>query len=102
MTFNGKIFANSSISIAAGTTLKITQSVKSAGNIYRDIKSESTYPNYNNPQIDDANGNLQTLNFDHTYQPGFGSTWSSPSAWANLEITTFGKNVYASEIGTNQ
>jgi Tfp pilus assembly protein PilX len=102
MTFNGKIFANSNIYIAAGTTLKITQSVKSAGNIYREIKSESSTPNYNDPQISDANGNLQTLNFDHTYKPGFGSTWSSPSAWAQQANTTFGKQVQDSAMGVNQ
>src|SRR5437660_475058 len=90
MTFNGKIFANSNIYIAAGTTLKITQSLKTAGNIYREIKSESSTPNYNDPQIADASGTLQTLNFDHTYKPGFGSTWSSPSAWAQQANTTFG------------
>src|SRR5947207_1934288 len=46
MTFNGKIFANSNIYIAAGTTLEISGTnpgdpgfVKTAGNIYRSIKS---------------------------------------------------------------
>jgi len=102
MTFNGKIFANSNIYIAAGTTLKITQSVKTAGNIYRDIKSESSYPNYNDPQISDASGTLQTLNFDHTYKPGFGSQWSSPSAWAQQANTTFGKQVQDSAMGVAQ
>jgi hypothetical protein len=102
MTFNGKIFANSNIYIAAGTTLQITQSMKAAGNIYRNIKSEPGYPNVNNPQIADAAGTLQTLNFDHTYQPGFTTTWSSASAWANQAMQTFGGQVQDSAMGVGQ
>jgi Tfp pilus assembly protein PilX len=109
MTFNGKIFANSNIYIAAGSTLQITGSggsgtpgfVKTAGNIYREIKSESTYPNYNDPQIADATGKLQTLNFDHTYKPGFGAKWSA-SEWASQALQTFGGQVQDSAMGVQQ
>jgi len=102
MTFNGKIFSNSNIYIAAGSTLQITDSMKAAGNIYRSIKSEPAYPNMSNPQIADAAGNFQTLNFDHTYQPGFGSTWSSAGAWASQAMQTFGGQVQDSAMGVQQ
>src|SRR5213594_471468 len=101
MTFNGKIFSNSNIYVAAGSTLQITDSMKAAGNIYRSIKSEPAYPNMSNPQIADAGGTLQTLNFDHTYQPGFGSTWSA-SAWASQAMQTFGGQVQDSAMGVQQ
>src|SRR5437667_2897673 len=101
MTFNGKIFANSNIYIAAGTTLQITDSVKTAGNIYRSIKSEPAYPNYNNPQIEDATNTLRTLDFDHTYKPGFGATWS-PGEWATQAMQTFGGTVQDSAMGVGQ
>src|SRR5207249_658048 len=101
MTFNGKIFANSNIYIAAGTTLQITDSVKTAGNIYRSIKSEPAYPNYNNPQIEDATNTLRTLDFDHTYKPGFGATWS-PGEWATQAMQTFRGTVQDSAMGVGQ
>jgi len=101
MSFNGKIFSNSNIYIAAGSTLQITDSVKAAGNIYRSIKSEPTFPNMSNPQIADAAGTLQTLNFDHAYQPGFGSTWSA-GAWASQAMQTFGGRVQDSAMGVQQ
>jgi len=102
MTFNGKIFANSNIYIAAGSTLQITDSMKAAGNIYRSIKSEPPIANMSNPQIADAAGTLQFLNFDHTYQPGFGSTWSSAGAWASQAMQTFGGQVQDSAMGVQQ
>ncbi|OLD59463.1 MAG: hypothetical protein AUF60_05415 [Gemmatimonadetes bacterium 13_1_20CM_69_28] len=101
MTFNGKIFANSNIYIAAGSTLQITDSVRTAGNIYRSIKSEPAYPNYNNPQIEDATNTLRTLDFDHTYRQGFGSTWSA-SEWASQAMLTFGGQVQDSAMGVGQ
>ena len=102
MTFNGRIFANSNIHIAAGSTLQITGSVKAAGNIYRNIKSDPSYPAGNNPQIADANGTLQTLNFDHAYQPGFTQAWASASAWADQATQSFGGQVQDSTMGVGQ
>jgi type IV pilus assembly PilX-like protein len=108
MSFNGKIFANSNIHIAAGTTLEISGTnpgdpgfVKTAGNIYRSIKSESDPSNYNHPQIRNAAGTLQTLDFDHTYKQGFGSTWS-PSEWATKAMQTFGGQVQDSAMGVQE
>jgi type IV pilus assembly PilX-like protein len=101
MTFNGKIFANSNIYIAAGTTLDVTQSVKAAGGIYRSIKSESDPSNYNDPRIADAGGTMRTLNFDRTYRPGFGSTWSA-SEWASQAMQTFGGQVQDGAMGVGQ
>src|SRR2546425_1716098 len=102
MPFNGKIFSNSHIYVAAGSTLQITDSMKAAGNIYRSIKSEPAFPNMSNPQIADAAGTLQTLNFDHAYQPGFGATWSSAGAWASQAMQTFGGQVQDSAMGVQQ
>jgi hypothetical protein len=101
MTFNGKIFANSNIYIAAGTTLDVTQSVKAAGGIYRSIKSEADPSNFNDPRIADAGGTLRTLDFDHTYQQGFGATWAA-SDWANKAMQTFGGQVQDSAMGVGQ
>src|SRR5207244_2683445 len=70
-------------------------------NIYRSIKSEPAYPNMSNPQIADAAGTLQTLNFDHAYQPQFGSTWSA-GAWASQAMQTFGGRVQDSAMGVQQ
>ena len=78
-----------------------TASVKTAGNIYRSIKSEPAYPNYNNPQIEDTGGTLRTLDFDHTYKQGFGATWSA-SEWANQAMQTFGGTVQDSAMGVGQ
>jgi hypothetical protein len=108
MAFNGKIFANSDIYIAAGTTLEISGTnpgdpgfVKTAGNIYRSIKSESDPSNYNHPQIRDAAGTLRTLDFDHKYKQGFGSEWSA-GEWANKAMQTFGGQVQDSAMGVGQ
>src|SRR5438034_10145962 len=54
------------------------------------------------PLIADAAGTLQTLNFDHTYQPGFGSTWPSAGAWASQAMQTFGGTVQDSAMGVGQ
>src|SRR5256712_12974121 len=45
---------------------------------------------------------MKTLNCDQTNKPGFGSTWSSPSAWAQQANTTFGKQVQDSAMGVAQ
>jgi Tfp pilus assembly protein PilX len=115
MVFNGKIFANSNIYIAAGSTLEIAGTnpgdpgfLKTAGNIYRSIKSESDPSNFNHPQIRDATGTLRYLDFDHSYRQGTfpsspppGSTWS-PGEWANQAMQTFGGQVQDSAMGVGQ
>jgi hypothetical protein len=102
MTFNGRIFANSNIYLGAYATLQITGTVKTAGNIYRNSKYDPAYPASNNPEIADANGTLQTLNFDHTYQPGFTQAWASASAWADQAMQSFGGQVQDSTMGVGQ
>lgn len=105
MTFSGKIFANSNIHIAAGSTLQLTDSgnvktsVKSAGNIYRNIKSEADPSNYYHPKITDNTGVLRELNFDHKYQGFTPDTQWSASAWANQAMQTFGGRVQDSAMG---
>ncbi|PYM08049.1 MAG: hypothetical protein DMD82_03805, partial [Candidatus Rokuibacteriota bacterium] len=101
MTFNGKIFANGNIYIAASNSLQIDQSVRAAGNIYRKIKSEAADPNgpATPPQIADAQGTLQALNFDHDFKPGFTERWASPSDWAKAVMDKFGGQVQDSANG---
>lgn len=90
MTFNGRVHANSHIYVGAGSSLRFDSSLTAAGNIYRRIKRDDDIPWGNNPQIKDANGTYQTLNFDHDYRPGFGSQWASPSEWRAQAESVFG------------
>jgi hypothetical protein len=98
MTFNGRIHANSNIYLGAGATLNINSYMTTSGNIYRRIKGSSAMPWGNDPTILDASGNPQNLNFDHTYQTGFGSTWT-PAQWQTQALSTFGGMVKDSAMG---
>jgi len=102
MTFNGRVHANSNIYVGAGSSLQFQSNMTTAGNIYRHIKRDSAIPWGNNPQIADAGGVLRTLNFDHDYQPGFGSTWASPNDWRSQALSTFGGKVQDSTMGVQQ
>jgi hypothetical protein len=99
MTFNGRVHANSNIFVGAGSTLQFQSNMTTAGNINRHIKRDPAIPWGNNPQIADAGGVLRTLNFDHDYQPGFGSTWASAQDWKNQALGTFGGKVQDSTMG---
>ena len=99
MTFNGRVHANSNIYVGAGATLQFQSNMTTAGNIYRHIKRDSAIPWGNNPQIADAGGILRTLNFDHDYQLGFGSTWASANDWKSQALSTFGGKVQDSTMG---
>lgn len=123
MTLNGRVFSNSNIYIGAGTSLTVQKNVKTAGKIYRTVKSSvssfsgtlnpvtGTYDatSYTfgagspvNPQIADAGGTLKTLNFDSTYQPGGSTKWASTSAWASQATSTFGGQVADGSMGVGQ
>ncbi len=132
MTLNGKVFANSNIYIGADNSLTIQAndpkhpaSLKTAGQIYRTVKSSVssfsstldpatgtydptsyTFGNGSpaNPQIADASGNLKTLSFDVTYQPGGATKWAAPngSAWTNQAQSTFGGTVADGAMGVGQ
>ncbi len=98
MTFNGRIHSNSNIYVGAGATLTFDSYMTTSGNIYRQIKSSSALPWGNNPTILDPNGNGHALNFDHTYQPGFSSTWTA-DLWQTQALSTFGGRVKDSAMG---
>ncbi len=111
MTLNGKVFSNSNIYVGADNSLTIQQSMKTAGKIYRTVKSSSgaNPTSYTfgagspaNPNIADASGTLQTLNFDSTYQPGGTSKWASATDWMNKATSTFGGQVQDGSMGVTQ
>lgn len=101
MTFNGRVHANSNIYVGAGSTLQFQSNMTTAGNIYRRLKRDASIPWGNNPQIKDAGGAFQTLNFDHDYQAGFSSTWSQ-DAWKSAALSLFGGKVQDSAMGVAQ
>lgn len=99
MTFNGRVHANSSIYVGAGTTLSFDSYITTAGSIYRRLKRDSAIPWGANPRIKDASGTYRTLNFDSQYQPGFSSTWANPRAWAAQADSLFRGTVKDSAMG---
>ncbi|MFQ5898719.1 MAG: PilX N-terminal domain-containing pilus assembly protein [Candidatus Methylomirabilia bacterium] len=101
MTFNGPLHANSDIYLAAGSGLNIDAALTSAGKIYRRLKRDAAIPYGNNPQIKDANGAYQTLDFDHDYEPGFANPWSE-SDWASAANSRFGGQVQDSTMGIQE
>jgi len=103
MTFNGRVHANSNIYIGAGSSLTFDSFITAYGNIYRRLKRENTIPWGNNPQIKDAGTPpaYRTLDFDHDYQPGFGSTWSA-SAWKDAALSAFDGTVQDSAMGVEK
>ncbi len=125
MTLNGKVFANSNLYVGADNSLTVQGIMKAAGKIYRTKKeavtsfsptlnpitgtydpSSYTFGNLSpvNPQIADASGKLQTLNFDSIYQPGGATKWATPdsTAWANQTQSTFGGTVADGAMGVGQ
>jgi len=101
MTFNGRVHANSNIYVGAGSTLSFDSTITSAGTIQRQIKRTSDIPWGNDPTVRDSSGNYRALNFDHSYRPGFGSTWSA-AAWQAQASSTFGNTVRDSAMGVRQ
>jgi Tfp pilus assembly protein PilX len=90
MTFNGRVHSNSNIYVGAGSSLQFDSRMTTAGTIYRHLKRDSATTWGNNPQIKDANGTYQTLNFDATYKPGFTATWPDVPSWTNQLKNTYG------------
>ncbi len=105
MTLNGRVFANSNIYLSPqGSTLQMDSLVATAGNIYRTIKRSGSPPveGYgNNPQIKDASGTYQTLNFDHVDTQNFGGSWTA-SQWQSAAQSLFGGTVRDSAMGVQQ
>lgn len=112
MTLNGKVFANSNIYLSPqGSTLQIGRScstcsalLATAGNIYRALKRNGSPPTEgygNNPQIMDASGTYQTLNFDHVDNQNFASSWTA-SQWKSAANSLFSGTVKDSTMGVQQ
>jgi hypothetical protein len=101
MTFNGRVHSNSNVYMGAGAALSFDSTITSAGGIFRRIKRDTAIPWGNNPQIKDSGGTYRQLNFDHDYQPGFGSTWT-PAAWQAQANATFGNTVRDGTMGVGQ
>jgi hypothetical protein len=101
MTFNGRVHSNSNLYVGAGATLSFDSTITTAGGVFRRIKRDTSVPWGNNPQIKDTGGAYHPLNFDHDYQPGFGSTWA-PSAWQAQAASTFGNTVRDEAMGVGQ
>lgn len=94
MTFNGRVHANSDLYMrsddSSPNSLKFDSYITAAGNVYRKLKRDSSPVRGRDPQIKDANGNYQSLNFDHEYQPGFTSPWASAQDWKAKAESVFG------------
>jgi hypothetical protein len=112
MTLNGKVFANSDIYLSPqGSTLQIGRAcptcntlLASAGNIYRTLKRSGSPPTEgygSNPQIMDASGTYQTLNFDHVDSQNFSGTWTA-SQWQSAAQSLFASTVKDSAMGVQE
>jgi hypothetical protein len=101
--FNGRIHANSNIYLRADADpstdpMTFQSYLTTAGEIYRWVKRDGPSVHNNNPQIADASGTLQTLNFDHTMGPNFSAGWGADQ-WASLADSTFGNKVLDRAMG---
>ncbi|MCI0484307.1 MAG: PilX N-terminal domain-containing pilus assembly protein [candidate division NC10 bacterium] len=101
MTLNGRVHANSNLYLKAGTELKIDSYVTTTGDIYRYVKGYGMGDRGVSPQIKDAMGNYQTLNFDHEYNYNFANTWSE-SDWKSAALSAFGDRVQDSAMGVQE
>lgn len=103
MTFNGRVHANSNLYMMTNSSLDFDSYITTAGNVYRKLKRDSPpVRGNNNPRIKDANGNYQSLNFDHEYQPGFTSPWASEQDWKAKAESVFGSTLKDSTMGVGQ
>jgi len=100
MTISGRIHANSNIYLMTDHGLKIDSYVTTAGNIYRGTKARPGETR-TNPEIKDASGNYQELNFDHFYDYDFTNPWSK-SEWRDAALKTFGGRVQDSAMGVQE
>ncbi len=100
MTFNGRVHSNSNLYLAGGNPLKFDSFVTTVGNVYRYQKMNPSNRS-NDPQIKDASGNYQTLNFDHEYNQDFINPWSE-AEWKSEALTTFGGKILDSAMGVEE
>jgi len=100
MTFNGRVHSNSNLYLAGGSPLKFDSFVTTVGDVYR-YKNMDPSNRSNNPQIKDANGNYQTLNFDHEYNRDFISPWTE-AQWQSEALNTFDGKLLDSAMGVEE
>jgi len=100
MTFNGRVHSNSNLYLAGGNPLKFDSFVTTVGNVYRYQKMNPSNRS-NDPQIKDASGSYQTLNFDHEYSRDFINPWSE-AEWKSETLTTFGGKLLDSAMGVEE
>ncbi len=101
MTITGRIHSNSNLYLKTGKGLNIDSYVTTTGNIYRYVKGYGMSDRGNNPQIKDASGVYQTLNFDHEYDYNFANTWLE-SDWKSAALKAFGDRVQDSAMNVQE
>ncbi|MGH7480096.1 MAG: PilX N-terminal domain-containing pilus assembly protein [Candidatus Methylomirabilales bacterium] len=101
MTITGRIHSNSNLYLKSGNGLKMDSYVTTTGDIYRYVKGYGMSDRGVSPQIKDANGVYQTLNFDHEYNYNFANTWSE-SDWKSAALSAFGDRVQDSSMGVQE
>ncbi len=101
MTITGRIHSNSNLYLKSGNGLKMDSYVTTTGDIYRYVKGYGMSDRGINPQIKDATGVYQTLNFDHEYNYNFANTWSE-SDWKSAALKAFGDRVQDSSMGVQE
>jgi len=106
MTFNGRVHANSNIYMR-NDSLKFDSFVTTAGDIHRYVKRDldaggNPTSRGTNPQIKDAGGSYQSLNFDHKMNHNFVAEWSDPAQWKSAALSTFGGTVLDSAMGVQE
>ena len=100
MTMTGRIHANSDIYLMTDKGLQIDSYVTAAGSIHRGTKARPGETR-TNPEIKDASGNYQELNFDHFRDYDFNNPWSE-SEWRDAALKTFGGRVQDSAMGVQE
>jgi hypothetical protein len=100
-TINGWVHSNSNLYLSPGKELKFDGRVTTAGDLYRYSKYDGPGDRRENPQIKDASGNYQDLNFDHDYDYDFSSPWSADD-WKNAALSAFGGALQDSAMGVQE
>ena len=106
MTVTGRVHANSNIYVRDALSeagFRFDSFMTTAGNIYRGVKRDSN--RYMNPQVKDANGVYQTLNFDHVSQDlDSNNSWDpwSVNDWKTKALERFGGKVQDSAHGVQE
>jgi Tfp pilus assembly protein PilX len=100
MNISGRIHANSNIYMMTGDGLQIDSYVTTTGTINRGTKARPGETR-GNPEIKDASGTYQALNFDHFRDYDFSNPWAE-SAWRDAALTTFGGQVQDSAMGVQE